>query len=40
MESYIIIRNKDNANNRTLACKPCNSSRGHDMSDLFKKGNA
>lgn len=24
----------DNANNRTLACVPCNSSRGHDMPEL------
>jgi len=26
----------DNANNRTIACKKCNSGRGCDMSDLFK----
>lgn len=24
----------DNANNRVLACKPCNHSRGHDMPEL------
>jgi 5-methylcytosine-specific restriction endonuclease McrA len=24
----------DNANNRVLACKPCNQSRGHDMPEL------
>lgn len=24
----------DNANNRVLACKPCNESRGHDMPEL------
>jgi 5-methylcytosine-specific restriction endonuclease McrA len=24
----------DNANNRVLACEPCNSKRGHDMPEL------
>ena len=26
----------DNANNRVLACEPCNSKRGHDMPELRK----
>ena len=27
----------DNANNRVLACKPCNSRRGHEMPELRKQ---